>query len=60
MLIISVPVPMGVAVLPYVVRLKVFGVSPAKDLPLPPGWRYIFVEVANDTRVANILDLFAV
>ena len=52
-----VPVPMGVAVLPYVVRLKVLGYTRAKDLPLPPGWRYIFVEVANDTRVANILGI---
>ena len=24
---------------------------------MPPGWRYIFVEVANDTRVANILGI---
>ena len=30
-------VPTGVAVLPYVVRLEVLGVYPAKDLPLPPG-----------------------
>ncbi|MEC8052096.1 MAG: endonuclease/exonuclease/phosphatase family protein [Myxococcota bacterium] len=34
-----------------------WSITRAKDLPLPPGWRYIFVEVANDTRVANILGI---
>jgi len=32
-------------------------ITRAKDLPLPPGWRYIFVEVGNGQRVANVLGI---
>ena len=32
-------------------------ITRAKDLPLPPGWRYIFVEVTNGARVANVLGI---
>jgi len=32
-------------------------ITRAKDLPLPPGWRYIFVEISNGERVANVLGI---
>ena len=32
-------------------------ITRAKDLPLPPGWRYIFVEIDNGERIANVLGI---